>query len=216
MPERQRDSAIQASRSSRNAPLGNSACSDACEVGFAKSVAQRRDTNPDMPEHPSCRTLSIELADRAAHSWYFFNMRLVATDPDTLVEWLYPGTHRDLETRDDDLLDVEGLDFPDLNRLAEILGVTDAAVVPSGMHLSSVGVPHDAPDSLPLLSPRFVSSALAVPAHERWRTSESWARAVLNRGPNDAARTDYKRKFTRLCTLFSRAGGDRGIVVLPD
>lgn len=143
-------------------------------------------------------------------------MRLVlASEPDHVGEWVYPGSWHDLETPAEHCLVTELIDrraFASLWQVLDSEAPLDETL--RGENLPAAGYPHYGPNTYDEVNSALLDSLLAVPAHERWRTAQAWARALSGRPPNKERLAAFKQLLNQLCDLAARRD-QHMLAVLP-
>ena len=143
-------------------------------------------------------------------------MKLVlASEPDHVGEWVYPGSWPDLETPPANALDTE---LVDRGAFSVLWGILDSGASHDesliGDSLPAAGYPHYGPDQYDEVNPALLETLLAVPIHERWRTARDWATALTGSPPNKERLSSFKRLLNQICDLATRRG-ELMLVVLP-
>jgi len=140
---------------------------------------------------------------------------VLASEPDHVGEWVYPGTWPDLATPPENALET---DLIDRGAFATLWGLLDSKAQPNqaliGESLPAAGYPHYGPDGYDNINPALIEKLLAVPAHERWQVARDWATALKGKPPNKEALQGFKQLVNRLCDLVARRA-DHQVAVLP-
>ncbi len=146
-------------------------------------------------------------------------MRVVISDKDSIVGWLYPGAFPEIPDPPNDSVATPNLSDADFNALWDAAsadyGGRDATTWTSSG--CDVGVPHDAPDHVTRILPELLAILAAIPDHERWRIAEPWATKRLNKRPNNDEVALHKRLVRDLCNLARQAiAVEQMVVLIPD
>lgn len=140
---------------------------------------------------------------------------VLASEPDHVGEWIYPGTWPDLATPPADALETDLLGpgaFSALWRILDPDAPHEEAL--QEVMLPAAGYPHRGPGRFDEVNPALLERLLAVPAHERWRTADAWATALAGRAPNKERASAFKRLLQQVCDLAARRG-QHMLVLLP-
>ena len=146
-------------------------------------------------------------------------MRVVISDEDSIVGWLYPGAFPEIPDPPNDFVATPEFVDADFSALwAAVSADYDGrdATTWESSHCD-VGVPHDAPDHVTRVLPDLLSILAAIPDHERWRIAEPWATKRLGKRPNKDELALHKQLTRDLCNLARQAITiDQMVLLIPD
>lgn len=140
---------------------------------------------------------------------------VLASEPDHVGEWVYPGTWSDLETPAQNFFESSLIERSAFSALWAVLDAkTPGEEALLGGCLPDAGYPHNEPDAYDEINPALLECLLAVPVHERWLIAKAWATELAGRPPNKERLTAFKQLLNQLCKLAAQRG-DQMLVILP-
>ena len=146
-------------------------------------------------------------------------MRVVISDEDSIVGWLYPGTFSEIPDPPNAFVTTPELADADFSALwAAVSADYDGrdATKSESSHCD-VGVPHDAPDHVTRVSHDLLAVLAAIPDHERWHIAEPWATNRLGKRPNKDELALHKQLTRDLCNLARQAIElNQMVLLIPD
>lgn len=143
----------------------------------------------------------------------------IVPERDSIVGWLYPGAFADIPDPPAAFLTCPDFDDAAFTALWAATGKYDGSGEAVRYESSGcdVGVPHDAPDFVPMVAPQLAKDLAAIPDHERWRVAQQWAQGHLGQRPNEQKAALYKKVLRELCDLARTvAATEQRLLLLPD
>lgn len=143
----------------------------------------------------------------------------IVPERDSIVGWLYPGAFPEIPDPPAAFLTCPSFDDAAFTALWAATGKYDGKSEAVCYESSGcdVGVPHDAPDFVPMFAPQMVEDLAAIPDHERWRVAQQWALAHLGQRPNEQKSSLYKKVLRELCDLArSVSSTEQRLLLLRD